>query len=422
MVVTSSLYLFLSHRICHLQEVKRMSLCNNVVRVPTEWTAPHKEVLMETDNQELIAMNDLLRLVNEACLTTEERAKLVFKKINAYHYLRCLYPTIPVDPTSLKIFQLNLHFLVLGYIIDDEIESYNMDDMNDLIAGYNYLQNQLSEMFPKYPSLSEMKKSLGNVKNDFSKSAIATIVDFINKTTLILVEGGKIPEDKVLIYRKRLSKSVTLYLDALLSKIKTGCDISENEMLWRRCFDALSLPVYMSTEVFSEILVKNHLFPISEIYKFYFLSIVFSIVINDLYSYERDKLDDSDSIIKVWYKKKAVTDMKTATSNIAKILDAVVKQLYLLIEAGKAKHPQLSEWFESIASMTVGWVYIHKTVVPRYASSSYQVTLTEIEENMIPNWLLEKDGYGQKVVQEFLENLFKPWQGYPDIVDTLLCS
>ena len=398
-----------------------MSLCNNAVRVPTKWTVPHKEVLVETDNQELIAMNNLLRWVNETCLTAEEGARLVFKKINAYRYLRCLYPIMPVDQTSLKIFQLNLHFLVLGYIIDDKIESYNMDDMADLIAGYNDLQNQLSETIPKYPSISEMKKSLGNVKNDFSKCAIAAIVDFINKTTLILLEGGKIPEDKVLTYRKRLSKSVTLYLDALLSKTKTGCEISENEMLWRRCFDALALAVYMSTEVFSEILVKNHLFPISEIYKFYFLSILFCIVVNDLYSYERDKLDDTDSIVKVWYEKKAVTDMKTATSNIAKILDAIVQQMYLLIEAGKAKHPQLSEWFESIASMTVGWVYIHKTVVPRYASSLYQVTLMEIEEKMIPNWLLEKDGYGQKVVQEFLENLSKPWQSYPNVVD-MLCS
>ena len=398
-----------------------MSLCNNAVRVPTKWTVPHKEVLVETDNQELIAMNNLLRWVNETCLTTEEGARLVFKKINAYRYLRCLYPIMPVDQTSLKIFQLNLHFLVLGYIIDDKIESYNMDDMTDLIAGYNDLQNQLSETIPKYPSISEMKKSLGNVKNDFSKCAIAAIVDFINKTTLILLEGGKIPEDKVLTYRKRLSKSVTLYLDALLSKTKTGCEISENEMLWRRCFDALALAVYMSTEVFSEILVKNHLFPISEIYKFYFLSILFCIVVNDLYSHERDKLDDTDSIVKVWYEKKAVTDMKTATSNIAKILDAIVQQMYLLIEAGKAKHPQLSEWFESIASMTVGWVYIHKTVVPRYASSLYQVTLMEIEEKMIPNWLLEKDGYGQKVVQEFLENLSKPWQSYPNVVD-MLCS
>ena len=401
--------------------MKSMSLLNNSVRIPTEWTVPHKEALVETDNQELIAMNDLLRWVNETCLTTEEGARLVFKKINAYRYLRCLYPIIPVDPTSLKIFQLNLHFLVLGYIIDDKIESYNMDDMNDLIAGYNHLQNQLSETFPKYPNISEMKKSLASIKNDFSKCAIATIVDFINKTTLILFQGGKIPEDKVLAYRKRLSKSVALYLDALLSKTKTGCEISDNEMLWRRCFDALALAVYMSTEVFSEINVKNHLFPFSEIYKFYFLSILFCIVINDLYSYERDELDDTDSIIKVWYKTKAVTDMKTATSNIAKILDAILQQMYLLIEAGRAKYPELSEWFQRIAFMTVGWMYIHKTVVPRYVSSLYQVTPIEIEENMIPNWLLEKDGYGQKVVQEFLENLSKPWQSYPSVVD-MLCS
>ena len=90
-----------------------------------------------------------------------------------------------------------------------------------------------------------------------------------------MVVEGNVPEDKVVTYRKRLSKSVTLYLDALLSMTKTGCEISENEMLWRRCFDALALAVHMSTEVFSKIFVKVHLFPISKIGKFYILSILY---------------------------------------------------------------------------------------------------------------------------------------------------
>jgi hypothetical protein len=398
-----------------------MSSCNNSVCIPSEWTSPHKDAIAETEDQELIAMNDLLRWVNETRLTTEEGAKIVFKRINAYRYLRCLYPIAPVDPTSLKIFQLNLHFLVLGYIIDDKIEKYNMSDMNELITGYNELQNQVSQMLPKFPSISGMKRSLGNIKNDFSKSAIATIVDFMNKSTLILLEGGKIPEDNVVGYRKRLSKSVALYLDALLSKTKTGCEISENEMLWRRCFDALALPVYMSTEVFSDTLVKNRVLPISEFYKFYFLSILFCIVINDLYSYERDKLEDADSIIKVWYQNKTVTDIKTATSNIAKILEAIVQQMYSLVEGGKAKHPDLTEWFERVASMTVGWIYIHNTVVPRYVSSPHQVTLIEIEKSMVANWLLEKDEYGQMVVQEFLENLTNPSERHPNVAD-MLCA
>lgn len=384
--------------------------CDNDVRVPSKWTVPCKNMLAEVEDNELIALDELLHWVNETSLTTEEGAKIVFNKLNAYFYLRCLFPVLPDDPTSVKIFQLNLHFLILGYIIDDKIENYNKDEINELISGYKNLQNQLSETFPKFPSIPEMKQSLCDMKNDFSRSAVATIVDYVNKTTLILLEGGDIAEDQVVKYRKRLSNAIAVYLDALLSKTKTGCEISENEMLWRRCFDALALGVYMSTEVFSKTLVKNHVLPISEFYKFYSLSILFCVVINDLYSYERDKMDDSDSIIKVWFTQKNVTDMTTAASKVAKILNAIIQQMYLLVEEGKAKYPELSEWFECIASMTVGWIYIHKTVVPRYVSSPSQVTLVEIQEKMISNWLLEKDVYGQSVVREFLGNLNNPRQ------------
>ncbi|CAB3999622.1 Hypothetical predicted protein [Paramuricea clavata] len=347
--------------------------CDNDVLVPSKWTVPCKNMLTEVEDKELIAMDELLHWVNETNLTTEEGAKIVFNKLNAYFYLRCLFPVLPDDPTSVKIFQLNLHFLILGYIIDDKIENYNKDEMDELISGYKNLQNQLSETFPKF-------------------------------------SRGDIAEDQVVKYRKRLSNAIAVYLDALLSKTKTGCEISENEMLWRRCFDALALGVYMSTEVFNKTLVKNHVLPISKFYKFYSLSILFCVVINDLYSYERDKMDESDSIIKVWFKRKNVTDMTTAASKVAKILNAIIQQMYLLVEEGKAQYPELSEWFESIASMTVGWIYIHKTVVPRYVSSPSQVTVVEIQEKMISNWLLEKDVYGQSVVREFLENLNNPRQ------------
>ena len=414
--------MFLPYRICQSLDINKMS-CDNIVRVPSKWTVPHKQMLVEKEDQELIGQDDLLSWVNESCLTTEEGAKIVFKKINAYFYLRCLYPILPDDPTSLKIFQLNLHFLVLGYIIDDKIENYNKNEINELIIGHNNLEKQLSETFPKFLSISEMKQSpaLSNIKNDFSKSAIATIVDYVNKSALILIEGGEIAEHKVVNYRKRLSNNVTVYLDAILSKTKTGCEISENEMLWRRCFDALALGVYMSTEVFSDILVKDHALPISESYKLYFLSILFCVVINDLYSYERDKMDHTDSIIKVWFKQKNVTDMATATSKIAKILDTIIQEMYLLVEEGKAKYSELSEWFERVATMTVGWIYIHQTVVPRYTSSPFQVTLVEIQEKMISNWLLEKDVYGESVIQEFLGSLTNPGQKYHNVID-LLCS
>ncbi|CAB4036495.1 Hypothetical predicted protein, partial [Paramuricea clavata] len=305
--------------------------CDYDVRVPSKWTVPHKKMLTEVEDKELFALDKLLHWVNETSLTTEEGAKIVFKKLDAHFYLRCLFPILPDDSTSVKIFQLNLHFLILGYIIDDKIEKYNQDEINELISGYNNLKNQVSKTFPKFPSISEMKHSLCNMKNDYSISAVATLVDYVNKTTLILLEGD-VAEDKVVNYRKRLSNAIAVYLDALLSKTKTGCEISENEMLWRRCFDALALGVYMSTEVFSKTLVKKHVLPISEFYKFYSLSILFCVVINDLYSYERDKMDDSDSIIKVWFTQKNVTDMTTAASKVAKILNAIIQQMYLFVE------------------------------------------------------------------------------------------
>nr|7S5L_A Chain A, Cembrene A synthase [Eleutherobia rubra] len=383
-------------------------MSGKIVRAPSNWTTPHKKMLKEDEDQELIAFDKLLSWVSETGVGTEEQAKIVFKKINAYFYLRCLYPVLPRDPKSMKIFQLNLHFLILGYIIDDAIEKYNENEMKELIAGYNLLQSQVSETFPNFPSIFEMKQLLGNMKNDFSKSAITTMFDYVNKTTLILLEEGEIAEHNVLNYRKRLSNAVAVYFDALLSKTKTGCEISDGAMLWRRCFDALAIAVYMLTEVFSKTLVKNHTLPVSEFYKFYLLSILFCVVINDLHSYERDKLDDTDSVVKVWFKEGSVANMEAATSKVSKILDAIIQQMYLFVEEGKARHPELSEWFERIAYMTVGWIYIHKTVVPRYVSSPFQIEVVEIHENMISNWLLKKDAYGQRVVQQFLKNLNDP--------------
>ncbi len=185
-------------------------------------------------------------------------------------------------------------------------------------------------------------------------------------------------------------------------------------MLWRRCLDVLAVTSYLVPESFTQAIDKGE-WPIAVLYELYFLGILYSTVINDLYSYHRDKLDDCDNVIKVWMQDKTVSSIEDANEKICMILDAIMQIMYQKIEKTKAQYPnspELQSLLDYTGFVTAGWIFMHNTVAPRYYEAPYKVVLKEIEEKDIQSWLEEKNDYGWSVVRRFLE-FMKSEKGKP---------
>ncbi len=191
------------------------------------------------------------------------------------------------------------------------------------------------------------------------------------------------------------------------------------EMLWRRCFDVLAVPSYLAPESFTHAVEKEE-WPIAVLYELYILGILYSTVINDLYSYHREKLDDCDNVIKVWMQEEAVSSIEDANERICMILDAILQIMYEKIEKTKAQYfnsPELQSLLDYTGIVSAGWIFVHNTAAPRYLEAPYQVVLKEVGEKDIPSWLEEKNEYGWRVVRHFME-IMKSDKGRP-VMDAL---
>ena len=178
-------------------------------------------------------------------------------------------------------------------------------------------------------------------------------------------------------------------------------------MLWRRCFDVLALPAYVVPEYFTRAGEAGE-FPVRLLYELYMHGILYSTIINDLYSYHREKFDNCDNVIKVWLQENPATSVEDANKKICKILDAILQFMFEKMEEAKAKYPndlELQALLDYTAYVTVGWIFVHNTAAPRYRESPYQVSLTEIQENEIPKWLKEKDEFGWDTLRQFSKKM-----------------
>lgn len=190
-------------------------------------------------------------------------------------------------------------------------------------------------------------------------------------------------------------------------------------MLWRRCFDVLAVPSYLAPESFTHAVEKEE-WPIDVLYELYVLGILYSTVINDLYSYHREKLDDCDNVIKVWLQDKAVASIEDANGKICMILDVILQIMYERIEEAKAQYtnsPELQALLDYTGIVSAGWIFVHSKAAPRYLEAPYQVVLKEIPEKNIQNWLQNKNEFGWRVVRNFME-FMKSDKGKP-VMDAL---
>ncbi len=109
-------------------------------------------------------MEQLINWIVACGVANEAAIRDMYEKMNGYAYFRCLYPLVPSDGWSAEVFRINLYYSVAGYIIDDHIESYSLEEMNELCNAYNMLNEEVSKTFPKCPSIDEMRNRLQHLK------------------------------------------------------------------------------------------------------------------------------------------------------------------------------------------------------------------------------------------------------------------
>ena len=204
------------------------------VTAPSSWVKDHKEVLSQSAIENLIRMEQLINWGVACGVADEAGIRKSFEKLNAYVYLRCMYPLVPSDAWSAELFRINLHFTTVGYIVDDRIESYTMEEMDELCDSYDVLEREVSKTFPNCPSIDEMRNRLKHLKNKFSIAAITMVMDFVNQSALFFLRQGKTNADRVDNFRKRLSNAVTIYYQAIRNKVKTGSKITEGTLYYFR--------------------------------------------------------------------------------------------------------------------------------------------------------------------------------------------
>ena len=383
--------------------------CSKEIYVPRRWVQRHKQipVLAQTAIEKLISMNELIELVIECGLCDKISISKMYEKINTYQFMWCIVDTVPASQYAEEIFKSSLHFLCALFLVDDAVESYSANEMLDLSTSYDILEQQVCKTFPNFPSINEMKESLVHLRKPFDRASITFCMQYVNKITAILLKEGKTPHDVVYNLRRRTSNAISIAFQAVLIKSKCGSIITSHEMLWRRVFDGLVILFYQFGELISGTteIAQQHIPVLTELRM---LGCLYCIVINDLYSYQRDKLALSDNIIKTWLLEKSVSSLSEATARCGQILDSIMKYMYQRVEQcmqSNPRCPQLKSLLETTIYTTVGWIRSHTTVVPRYSESQLKVALFEVEEREIPKWLAKRDEYGWNVVKTFVETL-----------------
>nr|UPI41561.1 TPS1 [Erythropodium caribaeorum] len=374
---------------------------------PAAWVKHHKEILSQPSDENLIQMDKMIKWATSCGVANETGVRKSFNKLNAYVYLRCMYPLVPPDPWSAEMFRINLHFTTVGYIVDDRIEGYTMEEMTELCDAYDMLEREIKDKFPDCPSIEDMNNSLQLVRNKFSRAAVTMVMDFVNQSALFFLRQGKTSRERVTNFRRRLSNAVTIYYQAIRNKVKMGSHVSEGEMLWRRCFDVLAVPSYLAPESFTAAIETGE-WPIRELYELYIFGILYSTVINDLYSFHREKLNNCDNVIKVWFREESVSSIHEANEKICQILDAIMQYMYQKIEETKAKYRQSQELkalLDYTGYVTAGWIFVHNKAAPRYLESPYQITLKEIPDAEISGWLKSKTPFGWSVIDRFIDKM-----------------
>ena len=254
-----------------------------------------KEATTAPLDKELLGLQEMIDWAVECELCDEDLVKKYCKKTRPYFFLRSIYPVIPDDTLCREIFKVLIHFILLLFVADDQMELQSEEEGRHMCVSFAQLDNRSRESFPEFPTVEEMKKIVRQTSTPSIVGPTVVYVDFVNKMALVLLKHGSYSHDVVYDFRLRASNMVSIYIQSAVSeKVKKKSEtVLEN--YWRRVFGGCIFPFLLLADVFSGALgmTKQHFGVITEIYLY---SVMFCIAVNDFVSYPREKDTICDNI------------------------------------------------------------------------------------------------------------------------------
>lgn len=341
-------------------------------------------------------------------LASKTLAQKAVEKLNPFQYMNILFPKVDLsDSSAARLYEINAALIVGGYTADDVIETYSLEALKELDYFFRSTEAWVAKLEPSdYPTVKEIAESLSEFEMEmsYSKAVICMFIDSFNQYCYEIWRAHSVSFSKMSQFRRRLSASVTAYLEIAMETRRGDANIDEKEFLWQRSADNLGFPVLMLTEVLSGLLNNECEIPLVTLHYFHMYSNLFAHVLNDMNSYHRDIHTDHNSIVKLWKKKGIAIDFDDAATKVVQFLNSVTKHMQKSFKKVQQDYPNclaLRKFLENISYTFTGWVLVHSTAVERYKLSPYQANLVKVEPNGEEEWLEDDSEFGNRCVQMF---------------------
>ena len=396
--------------------------CSKEVRIPSDWAFQQKEVLKEEIDLELYNVDGLVKWLIETEAGDESTIREYVKVIKPYRFGRCIYPIVPNNRLCRETFQVFMHSTIGLYLIDDMMEKEcDHGEMEKICSEYDKLDEELCKIIPKIPALQDLKTLLKFLPRKL-RGPILTCMDMVNRVTAHLLRDGNSSEDVVFNFRRLLSNQMSIFLKGVQCEKKATVEITENEVLWSRITAGGPLILSPYVEISSSALgkTKEHSQTVVEMYV---ASSLLCIITNDLYSIHRETINaiPGDNVIGLWLRKKEITSLPEAVIRCTKIVNVIIQYMYKKVKNVKIQYPDNPEvhtLFLHIAQTAIGWIFFHEKASGRYQDSPWRLSLADVKEDEVEQWLEDKDSYGVGILNQFLATNAKAKK----IIDALLGS
>ena len=378
--------------------------CSKPIRAPREWTKFMKEATSPPEDKELFCLEEIINWAIECELCDEHLVKKYSKKIRPYHLIRAIYPVIPDDTLCRELFKVFVHFALLLFIADDQMELQSEEEMRNICAGFARLDDLSRESFPEFHTVEEMKKIASQMSTPSIVGPTVFFANFVNEMASVLLKHGNYAHDVVYDFRLRASNMNSLYIQAVTIEKHKKKPRTLLENFWRHLFSGCAFPSHLLADVFSGALgmTKQHIELITEIYIY---SSIFCMPVNDFFSYLREKAGNSDNMFRAILRE-SEENIPEAAEKIAQIAEVALTCVYEKIQEALKRHPDIPELcslFDYLSRCALGWFWAHRFAVPRYQESTFKFTLVEVDDENLSSWLSEKRDYGDVVIKEIVE-------------------
>jgi hypothetical protein len=161
-------------------------------------------------------------------------------------------------------------------------------------------------------------------------------------------------------------------------------------------------------EIMSEMLGNLNGKQMSFIHELYSFTSIFCLIVNDIYSYEREKIIGNRvmNTVRDKHQAKECSDDLEAFQKSLKIVNAIIKLMYRKIENAKQESPDNAEYhklLDNIGKGTVGMFFFHDKCT-RYNETEWRLTLVEVDEMDLEEWRKSKVVEEFDTVQHFLQD------------------